>query len=276
MSFLEHMNIQLSNPNYVPVIKGPQVYYGGSQMWFSGNDKFSKDYIIRVYGCGTIATADMLLYLALQRKDFRTPLTDIALEEDNTIYYPNYDTYVHTVHDQYTKTKRFIAVLGPRIAYAFNCYARKYQIGYRATWKLTLTYYDMYELIKEMLSEDIPVILSIGPNTPNLWGKKGIFFYQKYRIDDMEQALKEDTSMEKNADNKDSNLRYYYVPLMQNVNSHYVVVTGMEMNPNIGKVMLRISSWGKSYYINYEEYRDYVDNIGGTFTSSLLYVKKQN
>lgn len=276
MSFLEHMNIHLSDPNYVPVIKGSQVYYGGSQMWFSGNDKSSKDYIIRNYGCGTIATADMLLYLAKQRNDFRTPLTEIALGEDKIIYYPTYDAYVRAVNDQYTKTRRLIAVLGPRIAYAFNSYTKKYHIGYRATWKLTLTYYDMYELIKEMLSEDIPVILSIGPNTPNLWGKKGIFFYQKYRIDGMEQDLIEDTSQEENPDKNENNLKYYYVPLIQNVNSHYVVVTGMEMDPNIGKVMLRISSWGKSYYINYEEYRDYVDNIDGTFTSSLLHVKKQD
>lgn len=276
MSILENLNIQLSDPKYVPVIKGSQIHYGGSQMWFSGNDKYSKDYIIRNYGCGTIATADMLLYLALQRNDFRSPLTEIALSEDNTIHYANYDAYVREVHNLYTKTKRFIAVLGPRIALSFNSYARAYHIDYRASWRLTLTYYDMYEIIKEMLSQDIPVILSIGPNTPNFWGKNGIFFYQKYKIEDIEQNHPENKTKETDTEDKESSNRYYYVPLKQNVNSHYVVVTGMEMDPIIGKVMLRISSWGKSYYINYEEYRDYVDTIGGTFTSSLLHVRKRS
>jgi len=37
--------------------------------------------------------------------------------------------------------------------------------------------------------------------------------------------------------------------------------------------VLGISSWGKQYYINYNEYRDYIDTTGGTFTSSMLYIR---
>lgn len=269
VSLLENANIQLSNPSYVPVIKDAVASYGGNQMWFSGKNKYSKDYIIRNYGCGTIATADFFLYLALQKPNFHSPLTAIALEDDNTIYYPNYDTYVREIHDRYTKTRRIIAVLGPRIAASVNTYTKTHNLDYRSTWKLTLTYYDMYEMIKEMLSQDIPVILSIGPNTPKLWGNDGIYFYQKYRIEDPKNEPLDKSSNEEEKDN-----RYCYMALKQNVNSHYVVVTGIEMDHIFGKVMLRISSWGKSYYINYEEYRDYVEAIGGTFTSSILYVQK--
>ena len=39
--------------------------------------------------------------------------------------------------------------------------------------------------------------------------------------------------------------------------------------------MLRISSRGRQYYINYEEYRDYIETWGGTFTSSLVLIKKE-
>lgn len=38
--------------------------------------------------------------------------------------------------------------------------------------------------------------------------------------------------------------------------------------------MLRISSWGKQYYIDFDEYRDYIDNKSGKWTSSIVYIKK--
>ena len=37
--------------------------------------------------------------------------------------------------------------------------------------------------------------------------------------------------------------------------------------------MLQISSWGKMFYIDYEEYRDYVDHFSGTITSSMVYIR---
>lgn len=266
---VDNSNIQLSNPSYVPVTKDSVTYYGGSQMWFSGKDKFSKDYILRNYGCGTIAAADLFLYLALQYPRNRNALTEIALHGDRTIDYPNYDTYVRNINDEYTKTRRIIAVLGPRLAHSFNSYADTYHLNYKASWKLTLTYYDMYELMKEMLYEDIPVILSIGPNTPNLWGNKGISFYQKYQIEGLENE-----KAKENFIGTEKIPKYYYMALTNDVNRHYVTVTGIETDEVFGKVMLRISSWGKSYYINYEEYRDYIETTGGTFTSSILYIQR--
>ncbi|NLP33636.1 MAG: hypothetical protein GX359_00350 [Clostridiales bacterium] len=275
MSLMENTLIQLSNPNYVPVIKDSVTNYGGNQMWFSGDNKFSKDYVIQNYGCGTIATADFFLYLALQHPNMRSPITEMALEDHKTINYPYYISYVREVDRQYTKTKRVIAVLGPRIASSVNAYAKSHNFNYRATWKLRLTYYDMYEMIKEMLAQDIPVILSIGPNTPKLWGKNGIFFYQKYMIEDPDIDFMNGRNSDRENSKKDEReLKYCYMALKQNVNSHYVVVTGVEIDSVYGKVMLRISSWGKSYYINYEEYRDYIETFGGTFTSSILHFKK--
>lgn len=40
-----------------------------------------------------------------------------------------------------------------------------------------------------------------------------------------------------------------------------------------GKEYLVVSSWGKKYYIDYREYRDYVNNIGDKFTSGILYIQ---
>jgi hypothetical protein len=256
--------IELSNPDYVPVIRDTDTFYGGSQMWFPDKSWYSKDYILHNYGCGTIATADMFLYLALQSNTMQSPETSAALQGGSQVKYENYDPYVRIINNRYTKTLRFIAVLGPKVASAINSYSESYGLGLKAGWKWKLTYYDMYDIIEEMLKQDIPVILAIGPNSPNLWGKKGIPFYERREIDYQD-------SDEPSPENKKP---YYYKAVKHNINGHYVTVTGIIKDDVAGRIMLRISSWGKQYYINYEEYRDYVDTAGSTLTSSLIHVKK--
>lgn len=264
MPFKSNTIIELSDPNYVPVIKDAETYYGGSQMWFPTDHWYSKDYVLHNYGCGTIATADLFLYLALRKNCFKTPETAIALQGTTQILFDNYDMYVRLIHDQYTKTRRILAVLGPAIAKAINTYSELHSFDLNASWKWKLTYYDMLEMIEEMLKRDIPVILSIGPNTPKLWGKKGISFYERCEIDYLDHA---DQSGEVAKP-------YYYKVVKQDINGHYVTVTALIKDDITGQIMLRISSWGKQFYINYEEYRDYVENYGGTYTSSLVHVKK--
>lgn len=258
--------IELSNPKYVSVIKDSSISYGGSQMWFPKTNWYSKDYILHYYGCGTIATADMFLYLAMQNSDMQSVLTAAVLNASHQINYESYTPYVLSIHDLYTKTKRFIAVLGPKVATAINSYSDLNNLNLEASWKWKLTYYDMYDMIADMLEHDIPVILSIGPNTPNLFGKKGIPFYEKKEIDYQENP--EDT----NAPKKDYK-PYYYNVVHKEVNSHYITVTALIKDDVAGRIMLRISSWGKLYYINYEEYREYIENYSGTFTSSIVQVK---
>jgi hypothetical protein len=266
--FKDNFCIELLRPEYVPIHKDNRIYYGGSQMWFSDKNRYSKDYILHHYGCGTIATADLFLYLALQKKSCRTAVTEIAIKNDNEIQYTDYTSYVRFVNTDYTKTRRVLAVLGPAAASAINSYSKYYGLGLKASWKLSLNYYEMYDLIEEMLSKDIPVILSIGPNTPKLWGKKGIPFYELKEID--YQEPKEDSPEATQEGSKP----YYYHAVNQSINSHYVTVTALIKDEVTGRIMLRISSWGRQYYINYEEYWDYIENTGGTFTSSIIYLKE--
>ncbi|MDF2906954.1 MAG: hypothetical protein K0R34_2275 [Herbinix sp.] len=267
MPFKNNECVELLRPEYVPILKDNSIYYGGSQMWFSDQQRYSKDYILHNYGCGTIATADLLLYLSLQKKSYKTTVTELVIIEDK-INYIDYISYLRSINDEYTKTRRHLAVLGPTIASAINSYSNKFGLGLKASWKWSLNYYDMYELIEEMLWKDFPVILAIGPNTPNLWGKKGIPFYELKEIDYQEPKENPQETTE------EASKPYYYHAIQQNINGHYVMVTGLIKDEVTGRIMLRISSWGKQYYINYEEYRDYVDNTGGTFTSSMIYIKE--
>lgn len=278
MLYYDKSKIELEDSGYVPVLRDSTVYYGGSQMWFPDDNKRSKDYLIRNYGCGTIATADLFLYLAIKSDSYRSGVTESVLQGTDSAYYKDYMSYVRKVNEYYTKTRPYIAVLGPRIAYAFNSYARTYQFKLKARWRLGLSYYDMLESIGEMLSMDIPVILSIGPNTPFLWGKEGICFYKREIIEYSDKDTDEESSIIPST-------LYSYSPAKHNINSHYVTVTGLykmqssnskgqgQLSNGKRKIMLRISSWGKLYYIDYNEYRNYIDNWGGTFTSSIIYIK---
>jgi len=271
-----NLSAELKNPNYVPVIKDSNTFYGGSQMWFPATDWKCKDYIIHNYGCGTIATADLFLYLALQNPRLNTPDTEIAIRGGSQIYDENYDQYIHFINDHYTKTRRVIAVLGTKIASSINSYSKAYGLGLQASWKLKLTYYDMLEIMEEMLSQDIPVILSIGPNTPFIWGKKGIPFYELRKIEFRvnEPQGNDDTTQPVNGNVSVIKKAYYYKLAYPDINSHFITVTGIIRDDIASRYMLRISSWGKQYYINYEEYRHYVESTGGTITSSIVQIIK--
>ncbi len=378
---MPNSTVELANQSYVPVVRNSKTSYGGSQMWFPKSNWNSIEHIIHTYGCGTIATADMFLYLALQKKEYNTTLTAIALQDSMQILYDNYLSYVLEVHNKYTKTKRYLAVLGPSLARAINNYSNQFTLGYVATWRWRLSYYEMLDQMESMLSQDIPVILSIGPNTPKLWGRHGISFYEhkeiEYQASDPEKVINkspdvidsttdtdenliidivdqkevnenithpiqndigihEDTDISgdtddykdihdykdineyndynspenlkvsKNIDvhmdidnqknNKDSNefsknaktmnnekvtsdakIRrkpYYYKSAYDDIHGHYVTVTAIVKDDVAGRIMLRISSWGREYYINYEEYRDYIESYSGTYTSSLVHIKK--
>ena len=260
--------IVLRNQEYVPIIKDHITYYGGNQMWFQSSNKTSTDYILHHYGSGTIAIADLFLYLGIKSNIYKNQVTESALQGKTLVSYIDYMSYIRTINSLYIKSKPYIDMLGRRIARAFNSHSRRYQLGLKAKWELRLSYYEMLELIEEMLYYDVPIILSIGPNTPNLWGKKGITFYHGHILDESLATTNYNLYI--------LPTQYKFRPARNNIKSHYVTVTGihrMEDTNSKGIIMLQISSWGKVYYINYEEYRDYVDCYGGTFTSSILYIK---
>lgn len=260
---IKTITIDLLNPGYVAVMKDGISSYGGSQMWFPDKGRFSKDYVLRTYGCGSIATADLLLYLAIQNEAMQTGLTSVVLQDETGVKYENYDLYVRQIDKCYTHTRHIIAVLGPKVASAINTYSEDFDLGLKAAWRWKLSYYDMLDIIEEMLALDIPIILSIGPNWPNLWGKKGISFYERKEIDfpDIDSSFLKVKP-------------YYYHAVQQGINGHYVVITGIVKDEIAGRIMLCISSWGKKYYINYEEYRDYIDTLSTTWLSSLVQIKK--
>lgn len=101
--------------------------------------------------------------------------------------------------------------------------------------------WNIFKHIERMLSEDIPVVLAAGPNWPNLFGNHRLNMYMKsgeeYRISGSMRA-------------------------------HYVTVTAMD------EEWMTVSSWGRKYYINRNEYTEYVKKYSNYLFSSILVIKK--
>ncbi|HHX61617.1 MAG TPA: hypothetical protein GX707_13050 [Epulopiscium sp.] len=156
--------------------------------------------------------------------------------------------------------------MGPKMASSANNYFRhtNKKINKKATWQTGLSYDTMLVRIQNMLENDIPVIFSVGPNTPNLAGDVTINLYDQLKKGELGYD-----------DNSDLNQYEYNT----RTNGHYMTITGLIIDRNANsenRIMLCVSSWGNKYYINYKEYReyrDYIDNVGGTLTSSLVNIR---
>ena len=130
-------------------------------------------------------------------------------------------------------------VSGPLLALGINNLFLSKRLPYVALWVLSGA--KLWARIEEQLTRDLPVILSIGPNFPAIWEKERLRFYVKC------------------ADGS-------FLPAVA-TKSHYVTVTGMD------EAWLRISSWGREYYIKRAEYDEFVRGHSSYLFSNILYIK---
>ena len=97
--------------------------------------------------------------------------------------------------------------------------------------------------MENMLDADIPVILSIGANFPLFWQDNRVNLYSRDSLGRMRRAT--------------------------SAKAHYVTVTGSELND------LRISSWGREYYINKGEYFSYIHQHSNSIISNILMIERR-
>ena len=124
------------------------------------------------------------------------------------------------------------------LAAGINRLMRAEGLPYRAKWMASGS--KIWARVENMLLRDLPVILSVGPNFPAVWQKNSLNFYRKL-----------------------PNGSYCRATAAQ---AHYVTATGLDAG------WLRISSWGKEYYINRSEYDQYVRRHSNYLFSNLVYL----
>ena len=127
---------------------------------------------------------------------------------------------------------------GVRLALGLSRCFRRWKLPLRCRWSTSGK--DFWPRLCEMLRADIPVILAVGPNFPPLLRREKLPLYRKTA----HGSYAED----------------------QRITGHYVTVTGAD------GAWLRVSSWGRQYYINSAQYAAYARRHSYWLFSNLLYV----
>lgn len=264
--------------------------YGGAQGWFKGD---SDDYCngevsgeeISHYGCGLIAMCNVLLYLGIDNEDYRN-WSEYVDKNTGIISKSDYMAFAQTMSNYFILRgpKSFLGVpaefplLPGSLEEGFNSFSETYDWDLDSEWASDSNGDDVYCTIKSMLKNDIPVILAYSADVNNALKKASESNITKILgsilfgpiigigVPTIYDKTHEYKSLElyKFEDNKFKE--------DQGIKSHYVTVTEIiEFSDSIqekldcGKIMLKISSWGRTLYINYDEYKDDI----GSFTNIL-------
>lgn len=157
----------------------------------------------------------------------------------------NYLNRLYMIKKDYFKFWFWHGIPGIFLSLAMNRFFKGNNMPYKAKWGVLPC--NLKRRIKEMINHmDVPVIISVGPG-----------YLNKNRVTLYERVSKKE---------------------FQEVNSakgHYMTVTGYIEEPGTEKLMLRLSSWGKMYYMDYSEYEEYVKKSDNFYFSSILNIRKK-
>lgn len=221
--------LQISH-NYISVCSGELLSFGGSQM-------LSKSRTMREVGCGVIAALDLLLYLC--RFHGCTCAFFAQAAEDGVIDELEYDELAQKLSRRFFPMIPKLGINGLMLAGGLNLFFLRYALPFRASWGIGS--WKLFRQIEDMLAQDIPVILAVGPNFPLFWQKNKLNFY----------VLSPDGAMRPSC----------------SIKAHYVTVTGID------EKYLKISSWGREYYIDREEYLSYIRRHSGSIVSNIVKIR---
>ncbi|MBQ7707498.1 MAG: hypothetical protein IJT72_06950 [Lachnospiraceae bacterium] len=247
--------------------------FGGNQRWLRVDEK--KANTLSDYGCGLISANDVLLYIS-----------DLPVA-------PSKDKYIAAIRDmnrRYFRVLPFLGLSGILMSFYMKLYLflhkKHFKSRYKVRWRVSSR--KILTKISEMLENDIPVVLSVGPCF--IRGRK-----KELPLYSLKQQISGNTV---DAVNHENHVSFEQI---NSVKDHYVNVTGIyeiyedndtdvttgtitdtiasanipqEKNSNL-TTMLEISSWGKKYYINFDEYISFVKKHDNFLFSNILYIKKK-
>ena len=208
------MRTELKRP-YPAIRTGASLSCGGSQNWFPDEN-------FRLCGCGVIACADVLLYLTGQ--------TELTREE--------YFAHVAALRKYFPLIPRR-GIDGVRLAVGFNLCARRMGVNARAGWSASGAKFWMR--LERQLKNDLPAIISIGPNFPRVWGNERLPLYRKTE-DGFAEAGR--------------------------TKGHFLTVIALDDE------WMEVSSWGQQLYLKRSSYTDYMRRQGALLTNLLFLERK--
>lgn len=202
-------------------LKNPCVLlFGPDGTDYGGSQRLLSSAVLRRCGCGIAAAADLLIYLSLYH-GMSSPLTeDISTPE---LSVQRYNALCSRLSRSWLPVIPGLGKTGPALSLGLNALFRRHCLPLRAVWCSSRA--KLFSRIDSMLRADLPVILAIGQNFPIVWGNEHVSMYTLSPIGDIASVTP--------------------------VKAHYVVVTGIDDKK------LRVSSWGRMYYIDRSDFMNY-------------------
>lgn len=208
---------------------------------YGGNQMLSDSKNIRKYGCGIVAAADFIYYVNQYHGKLSWPLLR-ELPGDGAVPLDVYRRLLTELN------RRFFPIIPTKgvncymLAGSLSIFLRLYGAKMTALWCMSSG--KLWQRVEDMLRRDLPVIISVGGNFPNLWGKERLRMY----VMTPDGVLRPAGS----------------------VRAHYMTVTAMN------DTFLRVSSWGRMFYISKAEFENYVRKSSGSFICNMVYIKMHN
>ena len=228
---------------YISVLEEDgSVSFGGNQGWVvkDSEKKHSRNNIIRKFGCGMISGVDIFTYM--EGGDTETPLT---IDE--------YREHLHELERRVFHVSYWLGVPGTRLARRMNRLFRKKKMPFKASWGMSGK--KLLGRVREMLENDIPVTLGIGPG-----------FFSKERVELYVMHL------DKEGPFVNGNLRYS-LRKKGSTKDHYVTITGLLEDEE--HTYFEISSWGRKYFIDYNEFDSYVRKHDNYIFSNIMWIRRK-
>lgn len=206
---------------------------------YGGNQNWSYKAVMRKSGCGVIAATDLLLYLHRNRKHCQTEVFS-KIPASGTLPLGVYNRLTERMRWKYFPVIPQFGTAGLGITAGLNSYFRKYRLPLRARWAVWGK--DLWSHVEQMLADDLPVILAIGQNVPFFWTNHKVRLYVK-----LQEGIYQSSGA---------------------VKAHYVTITGIDPR------WIRVSSWGKEYYINRKEFDGYVKKHSSYLISNIIILRE--
>ena len=216
----------------ISVTKNGRASYGGSQ-------KFSKNKIIQSSGCGLIAACDLFWYMHRYHHSCNCDLfTPYPLS--GSLEIEDYDKILNSLRPYFPLIPNYgISVF--MLTLGINAFFIKHAYPYRAFWGISGN--RMWRRIEDMLSQNIPVIISVGPNLSLNRQKYKADMYTRRNDGDFLRSAK--------------------------VCAHYMTLTALDDE------WLTVSSWGRKYFIKRSDYSIYVKHHSSSMFSNIVYIMRK-
>lgn len=214
------------------ILKDGRTTYGGSQ-------KLSENKTIRSSGCGPVAACDLFLYMHRHHEYCNSNLF-ASLPSSGPIDIKSYDNLLSSLSFYFPLIPNY-GISGFMLTLGINSFFIRHSFPYIAVWGIRADI--MWERIEKMLSQDIPVIISVGPNLSLSRHKYKTDMYSLDRHGQLKRSAK--------------------------VNAHFMTVTAIDDQ------WLTLSSWGRKYFISRSDYRIYSKHHSGSLFSNIVYITRK-